>query len=350
MAFTTIAKPSVHFDSLYYDGSDSTLTISSLAFKPDALLFKRSSGASGDTIFNNSTRGTAHNWRPNVSASSDTTVYVASYTSNGCTLTGNLENTNNNGDKYVANFWKANGGTTSANSDGSISSVVQANTTSGFSVVTYTGTGSAGTIGHGLGVAPKMVMVKNTTQADRGKVLCMGTTFVADPQTDSTEFAFTGPQADNTAFNDTAPTTSVFSVGTDSMTNQSSQPLEAYCFAEVQGFSKFGFYSGTGNVQGTKVYCGFRPKVLIVKSIDDSEEWVMKSPVRALSVGTGGELKRSLKLNGGMTDNCFINAESNGFRLTTTDAKANGENTKYVYMAFAEMPMVGTNGVISLAR
>ena len=349
MAFTTIAKPSDHFDSLYYDGSDSTLTISSLAFKPDALLFKRSNGTNGDTIFNNSTRGTAHNWRPNVSSSSDTTVYVASYTSNGCTLTGNLENTNNDGDKYVGNFWKANGGTTSSNTDGSITSTVQANTTAGISIVTYTGTGSAGTIGHGLGVAPKLIIVKNTTQLDRGKILCMGTTFVSDPQTDNSEFAYTGAQLDNTAFNDTAPTTSVFSVGTDNMTNQASQPLESYCFAEVQGFSKFGFYSGTGNAQGTKVYCGFRPKVIVVKNIDDGEDWAMKSPVRALSVGTGGGLLRTLKLSGGMNDGATIQAESNGFRLASTDGKVNGENVKYMYFAFAEIPMVGTNGTVALA-
>ena len=349
MAFISF-QPHDHFDSLYYDGSDSTLTISSLAFKPDALLLKRCNGSSGDTIFNNSTRGTAHNWRPNVSSASDTTVYVASYTSDGCTLTGNLENTNNNGDKYIGNFWKANGASTSSNSDGSITSTVQANTTAGFSIVTYTGTGSAGTIGHGLGVAPKLIMVKNTTQSDRGKVLCMGTTLVSDPQTDNSEFAYTGAQLDNTAFNDTAPTTSVFSVGTDAMTNQSSQPLEAYCFAEVQGFSKFGFYTGTGNVAGTKVYCGFRPKLIVVKNIDATEDWAMKSPVRALSVGTGGELKRTIKYNGGIQDNCTINAESNGFRLTTADGKANGEDVKYMYFAFAEMPMVGSNGVISLAR
>ena len=352
MAFISF-QPHDHFDSLYYDGSDSTLTINSLAFKPDALLFKRSNGSNGDTIFNNSTRGVAHNWKPSQSNSTDTTVYVASYTSNGCTLTGNLENTNNSGDKYVTNFWKANGASTTTNGAGvggaSIASVYQANTTAGFSIVTYTGTGTAGTIKHGLSVAPKFIMVKNTEQADRGKVLCMGTTFVADPQTDNNEFAYNGAGADSTSFNDTAPTTAVFSVGTDAMTNQDTKAIEAYCFAEVQGYSKFGFYSGTGNIAGTKIYCGFKPKMIVVKNIDATEDWAMKSPVRSSSVGTGGELKRTLKLNGGMGDNATIQAESNGFRMASSDGKVNGTDVKYVYMAFAEMPMVGSNGTIALA-
>ena len=348
MAFTTIAKASVHFDCPTWTGSDSTTTITGMGFKPDALLIKNYSGT-GDAIFNNSTRGTAHNWRPNQSAGSDTTVYVASYTSDGFTLTGNLANTNDASDSYVGACWKANSGTTSSNSDGSITSTVQANTTSGVSVVTYTGTGSAGTIGHGLGVAPKLIMVKNTTQSDRGKMLCMGTTFVADPQTDSTEFAYTGAQADNTAFNDTAPTTSVFSVGTDAMTNQASQPLEAYCFAEVQGFSKIGFYSGTGNTQGTKVYCGFRPKWVLIKNIASSDDWAAK--ISGLTgYGLGGTRTRNVRYS---SDTCQTTAdiqfESNGFRCATTSTYCNQEDTKYVYLAFAEMPMVGTNGTVGLA-
>jgi len=352
MAFISF-QPHDHFDSLYYDGSDSTLTINSLAFKPDALLFKRSNGSNGDTIFNNSTRGVAHNWKPSQSNSTDTTVYVASYTSNGCTLTGNLENTNNSGDKYVTNFWKANGASTTTNGAGvggaSIASVYQANTTAGFSIVTYTGTGTAGTIKHGLSVAPKFIMVKNTEQADRGKVLCMGTTFVADPQTDNLEFAYNGAGGDSTSYNDTAPTTAVFSVGTDAMTNQDTKAMEAYCFAEVQGYSKFGFYSGTGNVRGTKVYCGFKPKYVLIKSIGGTDDWASK--ISGLTgFGLGGQRTRNVRYN---SDTCQTTAniqfEGNGFRCATTSTYCNQEDTKYVYMAFAEMPMVGSNGTIALA-
>ena len=206
MAYTAIAKSSDHFDCPTWTGSDSTTTITGMSFKPDILWIKNYSG-SGHPVFNDSSKGIGFNWIPSGNNANDTTNYVASYTSDGFTLTGNLANSNDASDSYVGACWKANSGTTSSNSDGSITSTVQANTTSGVSVVTYTGTGSAGTIGHGLGVAPKLIMVKNTTQSDRGKMLCMGTTFVADPQTDSTEFAYTGAQADNTAFNDTAPTT-----------------------------------------------------------------------------------------------------------------------------------------------
>ena len=243
MAFTTIAKASVHFDCPTWTGSDSTTTITGMGFKPDALLIKNYSGT-GDAIFNNSTRGTAHNWRPNQSAGSDTTVYVASYTSDGFTLTGNLANTNDASDSYVGACFKANGGTTSSNSSGSITSTVQANTTAGISVVTYTGTGAAATVGHGLGVAPKAILLKNTAIADRGTTLNMSTVYVSDPATDNMQFANASSTLSDQdiKWNDTAPTSTVFSVGSSNMVSGSGEAHVAYCFAEVQGFSKFGYY------------------------------------------------------------------------------------------------------------
>lgn len=351
MAFTTIAKPSDYFDCPIWDGSASTTTITGMGFKPDALWIKRYEGTSGLPVFNNSTQGTALNWIPSTSNAMDTTVYVASYTSDGFTLTGNVNNTNAASQKYMAACWKANGGTTASNSDGSITSTVQADTTSGVSIVKYTGTGSNATVGHGLGIAPKILWVKHRTVADYGALGVGGTTLISDSWTDYKEACnFSSGLADNVAFwNDTEPTTTVFSVGTFDHVNKASTEFIAYCFAEVQGFSKMGFYSGTGNVAGTKVYCGFRPKYIMVRNADDTEDWAVK--VSGLDgYGLGGERTQTLKYNSGSTTtNCTINFESNGFRLTTTDGKANGSNVKYFYMAFAEMPMVGTNGTIALA-
>ncbi len=349
MAFTTIAKPSVHFDCPTWTGSDSTTTITGMGFKPDALWIKRYDGA-GNPVFNNSSDGVAKNWSPDGNNTVDTTTYVASYTSDGFTLTGNIANTNDASNKYVAACWKANGGTTASNSDGSITSTIQANTTAGVSVLQWTGTGANGTIGHGLGVAPKLVIIKSTGTADRGELLNMGKTFITDPETDMIQFATTGTLTDVAeAWNDTAPTSSVISIGSSALGNASGQACIGYAFAEIQGFSKIGYYSGTGNAQGTKVYCGFRPKWIMIKSTTTGDNF--NSRVSGLTgYGLGGERTRNINLNNNESNaEGTIQFESNGFRMASTSTANNQENTKYLYMAFAEMPMVGTNGTIALA-
>ena len=350
MAFTTIAKPSVHFDCPTWTGSDSTTTITGMGFKPDMLWIRRYNG-NGHPVLNDSTKGIGFNWIPSGNNANDTTNYVASYTSDGFTLTGNIANTNDASELYVGACWKANGGSTNSNSDGSITSTVQANQDSGISVITWTGTGANATIGHGLGVAPKLVLTKTTDLADRGLIGNFGKTFIADPETDGLQFAWEGDTTQDyaTFWNDTLPTTSVFSVGTHDKTNKSGSAMVAYIFAEVQGFSKIGFYSGTGNVAGTKVYCGFRPKWILIKNVDESEDWIAKAS-GLTGYGLGGERTRSFYFNRQDSyTNATIQFESNGFRLVSTDWKVNKEDTKYLYMAFAEMPMVGTNGTIALA-
>tara|TARA_R100000329_G_scaffold3442_1_gene5014 strand:- start:89 stop:1177 length:1089 start_codon:yes stop_codon:yes gene_type:complete len=361
MAYTAVAKPSAHFDVPYWAGSSSTTTVTGMGFKPDILWIRRYDG-NGHPVFNDSTKGIGFNWIPSGNNANDTTNYVASYTSDGFTLTGGQNNSNAASQYYSAACFKANGGTTSSNSDGSVTSTVQANTTAGISVVAWTGTGANATIGHGLGVAPKLILVKSTGLADRGIYGNGGTIVYSDPWTDGGQFAWEGAQAfdDATFWNDTAPTTSVFSVGSHAKTNPSSGVMIAYVFAEIQGFSKFGHYIGNGNVKGPTIYCGFRPKYVLVKRWDGtSEDWAFKvSGINAAAkhgsysstYGLGGELKRTLKYNtNAPSTNCTINITATGFRLTTTDGKANLNTGKYTYMAFAEMPIVGTNGTVGLA-
>jgi hypothetical protein len=350
MAFTTIAKPSVHFDCPTWTGSNSTTTITGMGFKPDMLWIKNYSGT-GHPVLNDSTKGIGFNWIPSGNNANDTTNYVASYTSDGFTLTGNLANTNDASDSYVGACWKANGGTTSSNSSGSITSTVQANTTSGVSVVAWTGTGANGTIGHGLGMVPKLLIVKSTGLADRGINGNFGTTKISDPWTDGMQFAWEGDTTQDyaTFWNDTQPTSTVFSVGSDAKTNPSSGVMIGYVFAEVQGFSKIGQYTGTGNARGTKVYCGFRPKWVLIKSANTGDDWISK--VSGLTgYGVGGQRTRNVRFNSSTCQtSATVQFESNGFRMASTSTGNNKENSTYWYFAFAEMPMVSTNGVVSLA-
>ena len=350
MAYTAIAKSSDHFDCPTWTGSDSTTTITGMSFKPDILWIKNYSG-SGHPVFNDSSKGIGFNWIPSGNNANDTTNYVASYTSDGFTLTGNLANSNDASDSYVGACFKANGGTTSSNSSGSITSTVQANTTAGISVVTYTGTGAAATVGHGLGVAPKAILLKNTAIADRGTTLNMSTVYVSDPATDNMQFANGSSTLSDQdiKWNDTAPTSTVFSVGSSNMVSGSGEAHVAYCFAEVQGFSKFGYYKGNGNASGSQVYCGFRPKYVLIHSTTTGDDWCAK--ISGLTgYGVGGERTRNVRYNSSTSQtSATVNFTSTGFRCATTSSFCNSDNVIYYYLAFAEMPMVGTNGTIALA-
>jgi hypothetical protein len=167
---------------------------------------------------------------------------------------------------YVAWCWKA-GGTASSNTDGTITSSVSANTTSGFSIVSYTGTGSAGaTIGHGLGAVPKFIIVKNRTSGAADWAVYHASNTSA-PETEYLALNTTGATIDQvTMWNDTAPTSSVFTTGASLYTGSNSNDYIAYCFAEVEGFSKFGSYVGNGSANGPFVYTGFKPAFVIIKS------------------------------------------------------------------------------------
>ena len=352
MAYTAVAKASEHFDVPTWAGSGSTTTVSGMGFKPDIIWIKRYDGTA-HPVWNNSTQGINVNFLPSQSGNNDTTAYVASYTSDGFTLTGGENISNVGGSNYMAATFKCNGGTTSSNGDGDTTSTVQANTTSGVSVVTYTGTGSATTLGHGLGAAPKIIITKSLTTSDYAGFANGSTLYHTDPFTDYVQLAWNGTSLgdSDTFWNDTAPTTSVFSVKSATQTNKSGDTYVAYCFAEKKGFSKFGYYKGNGNASGPQVYCGFKPKLVFLKKADGTEDWIFKTTaVDEGQLPNTGEMKRSLKISDNSSStNCFINANATGFRPTTTDGKANGDNALYLYMAFAEHSIVGTNGTVGLA-
>ena len=266
MAYTTINKSSEHFNTKLYTGNESTNAITGVGHQPDFVWMKNRDSAYYHGLYD-SVRGTgtSKSLYSNANEAEGTNtgnLNLASFDSDGFTLgaTSSTNIINKSSQNHVAWNWKANGAG-SANTDGSISSTVSANTTSGFSIVSYTGTGADDTVGHGLGVAPKMIITKAT-----GTTNNWGTYHESLGNNDAVFLNLTNGTNDYAGYwNTTTPTSSVFSVGVSPDTN-SSATMIAYCFAEKQGFSKFGSYTGNGNANGTFVYTGFKPAFVMMKN------------------------------------------------------------------------------------
>ena len=253
MAYTTIDKPKLHFNTKLYTGNGGTQSITGVGFAPDWTLLKDRNDTSGTRAYD-TVRGAIKRIRTDLTdAEIDDSDGLTAFGSDGFTL-GADGATNANSTLYVSWNWKA-GGTASSNSDGSITSSVSANTTAGFSIVSWVGNSSASTVGHGLGSVPKMIIVRNRTDAEDWIVYHGANT--SAPETDYLVLNLTNATGDSSGvWNDTAPTSSVFSVGTANSTNGSSDNMIAYCFAPVTGFSAMGSYVGNGNSDGPVILSG----------------------------------------------------------------------------------------------
>jgi hypothetical protein len=204
-------------------------------------------------------------------------------------------------------------------------------------VVTYTGTGANATVGHGLGVAPQMVIIKGRGNADNWIIY---NAYIATPTTHALILnSSTTPDNDPTYFNSTAPTSSVFSVGTDASTNQNTIGFVAYCWSQIAGFSSFGKYAGNSSTDGPFVYLGFRPKYVLIKNITVSRNWVVidsaRSPYNPEDAVLLPNTSDSEASGGGFY---LIDMLSNGFKLRTSWVGLNGLGENYVYIAYAENP------------
>ena len=250
-------------------------------------------------------------------------------------------NLNTAGESYVSWNWVANGGTTAANTDGSgasIASTTQANQTAGFSIVEYTGSGSAGTIAHGLGATPTMIAVKNLGDSASWYVY-MNATHSANPNTLFMRFdSDDGQDAGGSRWNDTTPTSSVFSVGGDDETNKNTKKFIAYCWTDIQGYSKIGKFSGNNNADGPFVYTGFKPQWLMIKGLNVGNGWTVWDSARSVRNPLGTAL--FWNTTGADDTGNTIDFLSNGFKPRSTNADFNGGNS-YGYMAFAEHPFNG---------
>jgi hypothetical protein len=259
---------------------------------------------------------------------------VTAFGSAGFTVGTNTDY-NNLAATYVAWQWQAGQGSTSSNTNGTITSTVSVNASAGFSVVTYTGTGANATVGHGLGVAPSMVIAKNRSSgADAWCIYHVGLTSAAFfIKLNSTDAQASGVGV----WNSTAPTSSVFSVGSSSGANGSTNAMVAYCWTPIAGFSAFGSYTGNGSTDGPFVYTGFRPRWVLIKSSSAGSQWILHDTARDTYNTTSATLFPNLS-NAEAANNSF-DMLSNGFKIRTgAGDSTNDSSATYIYMAYAENP------------
>ena len=345
MAYTAIDDPEAHFQAKLYTGNDSTQSITfdgSTDMQPDLIWIKsRTNGASH--VLTDAVRGvnsqlySEGNW-----AAGTYTNMVTAFGSDGWTMGSNAQV--NGAQNYVAWCWKA--GTTSgiAGSPSITPTSYSFNATSGCSIIAYDGTGVAATLPHGLGVAPKAVFVK---RLDTG-----GDWLVYHEKVEATEYLrLDNNQAEttsSTAWNDTAPTSTLFSIGDRNEVNNSSGNYVAYCFAEKQGYSKFGSYTGNGSTSGPMIWLGFRPAYVMIKKTNSTGNWCIYDNRREGYNPDNDELYADLTNSLGDVE--YVDILSNGFKLTSTTSATNNSGDTYVYFAFAHSPFVNSNGVPTNAR
>ena len=320
-----------------------------LGFQPDWLWFKNRDTAFSHLIYDSSRGANKYIQSNTANAENTSSDLMSSFDSDGFTTqndssSGNLLNYSS--DKYIVWSWKANGGTTSSNSDGSITSTVQANTTAGFSIVTYTGNEVQGaTVGHGLGTTPQWIIVKNRTDGGYDWA-------VWHQELSSASYIIrlnlTSAETNSyPAFNNTLPTSTVFSLAGGSQanrfyTNKSGSNYVAYVFAEIEGYSKFGSYTGNGSTDGTFVFTGFRPAWVLIKQTNSTGSWLIhdnkRSPFNVIDEDLFANLSSAESDNG--VDKDFL---SNGFKHRASHSAVNGSSSTYIYMAFAEQPFKFSN-------
>ena len=342
MAYTTINKPTEHFNTKLYTGTGATQSITEVGFQSD-MTWTKSRTTTQSHVLTDAVRGVTKTLFTNATQAEATLSGITAFGTDGYTL-GASDLWNENSASFASWNFKG-GGTGVANTDGTISSTVSANTTSGFSIVKLdTGTSGNISFGHGLGVAPKVVIIKTTSGGGNwivghdsigwGKYLNLNNT--------------NAEASDSTVWQNTAPTNSVVTTNSTFIYNTGST-IVAYCFAEKQGYSKFGSYTGNGNADGTFVYLGFKPAFLLWKDTSNTMNWGIFDNKR----DTFNEVENFVKPNlndAEAAGDYQIDFLSNGFKIYNANGFSNNSGDTYIYMAFAEAPLVGTNNVPCTAR
>ena len=345
MSYTNgLDKPTDYFNTVLYTGNGaSSHAISGVGFQPDWVWLKDRSDVANHFLFD-SVRGVTKAINSNQTYAESTQVNaLTAFGSDGFTV-GSDGDVNGSGDLIASWNWLASN-TTASNTDGSITSTVSANTTSGFSIVSYTGTGANATVGHSLNSSPSVIIFKSRTNGATNW-------FMYNKNIGATHHLVLNENGasstSSTLFQDTEPTSSVFSIGTNTNTNESGATFISYCFAEKKGFSKFGSYTGNGSTDGTFVYTGFKPAFVMMKRTGGVQDWIILDNKRPEYNETNRALYPNANYDDIGTDKA-IDTLSNGFKLRKNHEAINfSEN--YIYMAFASNPFVTSTGIPTTAR
>ena len=357
MAYTTIDDPGLFFNTVTWTGNDNeSRDITGVGFQPDWVWGRRRDDAAGHNLLD-VVRGAGQDSELQSNGTGiegagaqDRFGYLSAFLSDGFRVQGGSEASGNkaywnqNSATYVAWNWKA-GGTASSNTDGSITSSVSTSTTSGFSIVSYTGTGSALTCGHGLGAVPQWIIVK-----DRDGAYNWNTYHVGVGNAKTVQLNLTNAESATSSWNSTTPTSSVFSLGAVQAVNTSSNDYIAYCFAEKKGYSRFSKYTGNGSTDGPFIYCGFKPAWVMMKRFDSTNDWFIYDNTRNPFNETNLRISANQSSAESTQTSNQIDMLSNGFKCRGSAAATNTSGGTYIYMAFAESPFVNSNGVPNNAR
>jgi hypothetical protein len=354
MAYTAIDDPEAYFQTKLYTGTGSAASITldgDTDMQPDLVWFKKRSSVESHYLYD-AVRGVTKEIYANSTAAEDTDANsLTGFNSDGFSI-GNANQLSESSETMVAWNWKASGSTAS-NSSGDITSTVSASTASGFSIVSYTGNGSDGaTLGHSLGTTPEMVIQKRRSGSTASWVVWHKSIHDASSNDKVIYLNLTNATASGASDAIGGVSSTLITTKGTGAVNPSGDTCIAYCFASIQGFSKFGSYTGNGNADGTFVYTGFKPAYLLLKdsSSGSAYNWVILDNKRDPSNG----IDRRLQASGSVAEYTDVSNlcdfVSNGFKWTTSNANWNASGVNYIYMAFAEAPFVNSNGVPCNAR
>jgi len=349
MAYTTINKSTAHFNTKLYTGNgNSNHAQTGVGFQPDLLWNKSRSSGDNHLLFD-AVRGSTK------SLSSDTisaevtrdSTFLTSFDSDGFTV-GSNGNINGSGATFANWCWKGNGAG-SANTDGSVTSTVSVNQSAGFSIVSWTGTGSNLTVGHGLNKTPEMIITMNRDNGN-GYWVTYHKDTSASPQTSYIYLAVNSPKVDGYAdfWNSTAPTSSVFYIGTDGDMNTNGEKMIAYCFSSITGYQKVGSFIGNANVDGPMIVTGFKPSFILIKNVNATQSWRLVDNKRIGYNPNNIQLYPDIT-NTESTSEYVVDIVSNGFKVRATDAGVNGSGNTMIYIAIGQS-IVGSNNVPCTAR
>jgi hypothetical protein len=349
MAYSTIDDPTLHFNTKLFTGDNqANNAVTGVGFQPDFIWFKNR-GAANDHALVDSVRGRKTLSTNNIAAelTLNADKDFQSFDSDGFTVdvVEQLNSFNKSGDSIASWNWKA-GGSASNNTDGNKTISLSVNTTAGFSVGTYTGDGQDNTIGHGLGAIPDWLMIKNRSSGSRKwqlwhKNLTGTNKYLAIDRT-------AAEITDTASWDNTAHSSTVWNTYGSGEANQNNENFVCYAWTSIKGYSKFGSYTGNGNADGTFVHLGFKPAWFMVKRIDAADSWGMFDNKRDPHNQVGGRFwgnEADTESTGQAMD--FL---SNGFKLRAANAYWNANGGTYVYFAFAESPLVNSEGIPNNAR